>query len=730
MFQEILSKIYFISPLFYKVLYMTIVGSLVGIIVYFIRNLFDKKISGKWKCIMWCIVLLALVLPIRFEIKTNKLTMQNTVVDKIEEIKYIPSTLVETNEFNDSSNVEENENLDIQKEESNDFIEKQDIAETQENIDKGYAKINLKNIVLNYILPGIWFVGVIAFILTFLSGIRKISKKNSRREYRDERLSSILEKCKADLEIKRKIKIILQDYKKIPSIFGIFNPVILIKKDLLNESDETIQYIFLHELSHYKRKDILFNFCLLLVLSIHWFNPIVWFLFKKIRQDMEIGADELASKKLNKEEKKQYGMVLINLLRNSMQENYTASMLCMSDTGKNMERRILMIKGKTKSIVLSVLVVVIVFGIIAGFVFVKTSNTSQNADVLENNSEENQEQNEEVTNEETVNQTKVIEESSNENNNSKTQNNKITKVGNLSLNLTGCEFFSEGLAWVADDNNNGLYIDKEGNRIIEGNNGAIGTTFRNGLARAVKDIGNNSNHIYKYGFINKNGEIAIDFIYDDAFDFLDGLAPVEKDGKAGFIDTKGNWVLDAPEEKIPNYFSEGLCGTFKNNKYGFIDKQGNTVIDFIYNTGSMFHEGLAWVEKDGKYYYIDKEGNIVIDISTIPGIETGKSEESYPNVFSDGLALIRRNGKYAYIDKTGNVVLESPYSKAGSFSEGFAWSYKDGKYGFIDKQGNVAVDFEYDSIQSDFSEGLAGVEKNGKCGYVNYDGTVIIGNLK
>jgi len=39
-------------PIFYKVLYLTIVGSLVGILVYFIRSIFNQKISQKWKCIL------------------------------------------------------------------------------------------------------------------------------------------------------------------------------------------------------------------------------------------------------------------------------------------------------------------------------------------------------------------------------------------------------------------------------------------------------------------------------------------------------------------------------------------------------------------------------------------------------------------------------------------------------------------------------------------------------
>ncbi len=370
MFQEILMKIDFISPIFYQVLYMTVVGSIVGLIIYFIRNIFDSKISGKWKCIMWIIALVTLLVPIRFEIQTATTpVIPNELINKVEDIKYIGNY----NQYSDRSFV----NIDNKEENLHNVDKTENLQSDNKNYLNIKTSLSTKYIVLNIILPTIWLLGTFSFLVTFFSGIRKINRRITRNVYRDERLQNILLEAKRHLHIKKNVKIILQKYKKVPSIFGIFNPSILITEQMLEEDNETIKYIFLHELSHYKRKDILFNFVLLCILSIHWFNPIVWFLFKKIRQDIEIGADELASKNLNKDEVKQYGMVLINLLRNRIEENYTASMLCMSDTGKNMERRILMIKRKSTSIILSIILLIIVVGVVAGFVFIKVENVEE-----------------------------------------------------------------------------------------------------------------------------------------------------------------------------------------------------------------------------------------------------------------------------------------------------------------------------------------------------------------
>ena len=92
-----------ISTVFYQVLYMSIIGSIFGLTYYFIRSVFDKEISAKLKCFIWIFILLTLIIPIRFEIKTEKdnispvisqikETSDNVLMSKIESIKEIEKT--------------------------------------------------------------------------------------------------------------------------------------------------------------------------------------------------------------------------------------------------------------------------------------------------------------------------------------------------------------------------------------------------------------------------------------------------------------------------------------------------------------------------------------------------------------------------------------------------------------------------------------------------------------
>lgn len=96
-------------------------------------------------------------------------------------------------------------------------------------------------------------------------------------------------------------------------------------------------------------------------------------MFKKVREDIELAADECVVKNMNKFQIKQYGLTLIHMLELSQTNNYAINFLCMSDTEKNMERRIKMIKNPLKNKVFSAIFVILVIAIIASIVFIKST---------------------------------------------------------------------------------------------------------------------------------------------------------------------------------------------------------------------------------------------------------------------------------------------------------------------------------------------------------------------
>ncbi len=213
--------------------------------------------------------------------------------------------------------------------------------------------------------------------------------------------------------------------------------------------------------------------------------------------------------------------------------------------------------------------------------------------------------------------------------------------------------FSEGLAQVMYTSNDlgYTYIDRYGNKIIENIQGDAPNPYSNGLLKFTKKG--------KSGFIDKTGSIIIQPIYDFAFNFSEGFAPVEINNKWGLIDKNGNFLVD-PKYYFTWGFKDGLCHLISNckdkNTYSvcdnyFSDKYGQIKIALdkepnLYEYVSWFKEGFASVKKNGLYGFINKQGSLVI-----PCIYESSND------FNNGIAYVKKNGKYIYIDKSGNCVL-------------------------------------------------------------------------
>ena len=100
--------------------------------------------------------------------------------------------------------------------------------------------------------------------------------------------------------------------------------------------------------------------------------------------------------------------------------------------------------------------------------------------------------------------------------------------------------------------------------------------------------------------------------YDNIGSFQEGLASVKKDGKYGFINTRGKEVISCKYDGVGD-FHEGLAkvriGDYRDGKYGLINTQGEEVVPCKYDAAYDFSEGLAVVKRNGKWGYVDKYGN-------------------------------------------------------------------------------------------------------------------------
>ena len=189
---------------------------------------------------------------------------------------------------------------------------------------------------------------------------------------------------------------------------------------------------------------------------------------------------------------------------------------------------------------------------------------------------------------------------------------------------------------------------------------------------------------------------------------------VKYENKYGFIDKKGNWIIEPKFDSL-GIFYNGYATCYRNNKMGKIDFKGNLIIDYKFDFIGNFENGLALVIINDSVNYIDLDGNLISSINFWDG-------ES----FSCGLAPIQpeEDEKWGYINSTGNLITKLVYDYAGDF-KGNKANVEIGEQEFIiDKDFNIIDTIETKSQIKKFP--LIGNSDGNTLGKLNSRGDTIM----
>lgn len=172
---------------------------------------------------------------------------------------------------------------------------------------------NFPIISLHTIIEWVWSLGTVGLFMYYILQyfiakvhIRKFSRKDS---YAQITLNSLCKK----MNIKRKLKIYRCNCVNSAMIMGVLSPAIFIPDT--ETSDEMLEMILYHELTHYKRKDILYKFVLMLACCVHWFNPLVWLMDRQAQKDVEICCDDDVIKGHSEEFKRKYSESILKMVK-------------------------------------------------------------------------------------------------------------------------------------------------------------------------------------------------------------------------------------------------------------------------------------------------------------------------------------------------------------------------------------------------------------------------------
>lgn len=94
-----------------------------------------------------------------------------------------------------------------------------------------------------------------------------------------------------------------------PFVFGIIKPKIYLPFGITERNAESV---ILHEQAHISRRDYLWKPLGFLLLSVHWFNPLMWLAYILFCRDIEFACDERAIGLLNTDKRADYSEALLN----------------------------------------------------------------------------------------------------------------------------------------------------------------------------------------------------------------------------------------------------------------------------------------------------------------------------------------------------------------------------------------------------------------------------------
>ena len=161
-----------------------------------------------------------------------------------------------------------------------------------------------------------------------------------------------------------------------PFVFGFFRPVICLPTDIENEA---VIYITLHEKTHILRGDNIFRLIGFIILSVHWFNPVMWLAYLLFIRDTELACDEEVIKGFSDTERANYSQVLLNI---SSSKKY-GFLLKTSFGESGIKERVKKVLNYKKTPVWILVISIIVLALIAVCLLTNPNDTSESKNVQE-----------------------------------------------------------------------------------------------------------------------------------------------------------------------------------------------------------------------------------------------------------------------------------------------------------------------------------------------------------
>ncbi|MGN0083537.1 MAG: M56 family metallopeptidase [Bacteroides fragilis] len=252
------------SEVFLKTVNMSISASWIVLVIFILRLLLRK--APKWiMVLLWCIVALRLICPFSIESSMSLIPSTETINPEISVNKTLVIAI----------------GIPIVDNTINPIIR----SSIPTASDAGASPLQI----WIPILAMIWVVGILLLLAYTVISFQRVKKK-------------------IETAVLLRDNIYQSETVIFPFVFGIIKPNIYLP---FNMKEHEMEHAIVHEQAHIRRKDYLWKPFGFLILTIHWFNPIIWLGYMLLCRDIELACDEKVVKEMNTVQRADYSQALL-----------------------------------------------------------------------------------------------------------------------------------------------------------------------------------------------------------------------------------------------------------------------------------------------------------------------------------------------------------------------------------------------------------------------------------
>ena len=332
-----------VQPFFNWLLQTTLIGSVVIGLILAAQKVLGGKLGPRWSHALWLVLVLRLLLPGTFPGQIDLLNLVPSGDRQIEQQQ--PSDAADQVDLSQTAPVSGSTQAKPARGPESDVGTLKPVTPKSGTLAAGQYGSKPEPAELHRVLPFLWLAGAMViggYLLWSNFFLWRIVKRD--RPLLDQKTLELFEECKELMGVQTLVGLIPSARIKSPALFGFIRPRLLLPSAMVEEAGhEEMRYVFLHELAHLKHRDIYLGWLTSLLQILHWFNPLVWFAFHRMRADRELSCDAFVLSRTGNEKSQEYGRAIVGLLRRFSRSRPLPAMAGILENQSQLKRRITMI---------------------------------------------------------------------------------------------------------------------------------------------------------------------------------------------------------------------------------------------------------------------------------------------------------------------------------------------------------------------------------------------------